>query len=306
MAVKRGENDSNKRLTHSFMKKEGSLLKSHTCDRVAGMKSDNPISTVEFVNHQYQNAGNLSARIALHQRFSTNPERWFHWLFDQIDIPASGRLLELGCGRGDLWRENLARVPGRLELTLSDYSEGMVAQSKANLIDLRNILSVERIDAQSIPYPDGSFDAVLANHMLYHVPDLDRALSEIQRVLKPGGLLSASTVGSLHMKELDDLMKRFDPTITTFSQNQILAFNLENGPAAVGRYFPQVQVKRYGDSLCVSDPDMLVAYILSYTLPAFAQKEADLREFVQKTFRESGGSIRITKDSGVILAHKPS
>jgi SAM-dependent methyltransferase len=304
MAVKRGGNDSNKRLIHQNSEKAGRLLIPHSCDRVAGMKPANPISTIEFVKNQYQDAGNLSARIAIHQQFSTNPEGWFHWLFDQINLPEQGRLLELGCGRGDLWLENLARIPAGLQMTLSDSSEGMVSLARTNLAEKRNGITFEPIDAQRIPYPDASFDLVLANHMLYHVPDLDLALAEIHRVLKPGGLMSASTVGSNHMKELDDLMIRFDPTITTFSQNQIIAFNLENGPTIVERYIPRVRVERYVDSLCVSDAEMLIAYILSYTLPAFAQKEADLRKFIHESFRESNGQIQITKDSGVILAYK--
>ena len=66
--------------------------------------------------------------------------------------------------------------------------------------DLR--FTFEKIDAQSIPYRTDSFDAVIANHMLYHIPDLGKTLSEIRRVLKPEGHLYATTVGLNHMAEL--------------------------------------------------------------------------------------------------------
>ena len=46
---------------------------------------------------------------------------------------------------------------------------------------------MERIDATAIPYGDGSFDVVLCNHVLEHVPDYRKALSEIHRVLRPDG-----------------------------------------------------------------------------------------------------------------------
>ena len=55
---------------------------------------------------QYRDSGNLKARIALHSRFSTNPYGWFRWVFDHLDLPPQNRLLELGCGAGDLWVEN--------------------------------------------------------------------------------------------------------------------------------------------------------------------------------------------------------
>ena len=48
-------------------------------------------------------------------------------------------------------------------------------------------VKAELIDIQQIPYPDGSFDTAIANFMLYHVPDLPRAIGEVRRVLRPGG-----------------------------------------------------------------------------------------------------------------------
>ena len=59
------------------------------------------------------------------------------------------------------------------------------------------------MDAQDIPFEDDTFGCVVANHMLYHVPDLDKGLAEIRRVLKPGGKLYAATNGEAHMLELE-------------------------------------------------------------------------------------------------------
>ena len=94
-------------------------------------------------------------------------------------------MLELGCGTGLLWRENLGRVPHGWNITPSDAFQGMVQEAQQCLLHTDLELTFEVVEAQSIPYEKHIFDVVIANHMLYHVPDLARALSEIRRVLKP-------------------------------------------------------------------------------------------------------------------------
>jgi len=65
----------------------------------------------------------------------------------------------------------------------------MLDEAQQRLANVPSDFAFERIDVQAIPYNDASFDVVIANHMLYHVPDLPKALAEIRRVLRPGGLL---------------------------------------------------------------------------------------------------------------------
>ena len=145
---------------------------------------------------QYRDAGNLNARIALHARFSTNKQGWFAWVFDQLlaTAPLSATqqacVVELGCGPAGLWSANRARLPAGWKLLLTDFSPGMAAQAQRAMGgDARFAVAVA--DATSIPVAGQAADAVLANHMLYHVADLRRALGEIRRVLKPGGRLFA-------------------------------------------------------------------------------------------------------------------
>ena len=83
-----------------------------------------------LLQQQYKDASNLNARVRLHARFSTNPYHWFLWIFDQFKIPGQARVLELGCGPADLWRMNLERIPPGWDITLSDFSSGMVDQAR--------------------------------------------------------------------------------------------------------------------------------------------------------------------------------
>lgn len=252
---------------------------------------------------QYADARNLNARIRIHQEFSTNPYGWMRWVFDRLDLPPQARVLELGCGPGDLWRENAARIPAGWEVILSDFSPGMLAQAQENLSSLGRGFRFEVIDAQSIPYAGEAFDAVIANHFLYHVPDRAKAIGEMRRVLKPGGRLFAATVGENHLRELPALVWRFDPQAEVIVHGTDFPFSLENGAAQLGAYFSQVELHHYPDELRITDAETLTDYILSSTR---FQREANprqpLKAFIAQELTANEGLITIHKDSGMFVA----
>ena len=252
---------------------------------------------------QYRDASNLNARIRLHVEFSTNKYGWFRWVFDQYELPTRASVLELGCGPGDLWLENISRIPKGWQITLSDFSTGMLAQVREKLSILARPINFELIDAQSIPYEDNQFDIVIANHFLYHVPDRSKALSEIRRVLKPGGQFYATTIGVNHMKELPELVARFDPENGAFLKSDEIPFNMENGEAQIRKYFSEVEQRRYQDDLRISDADVLVNYIFSgMRLGLNASQRDDLTAFIRQEMAANGGLINIQKDSGIFIA----
>src|SRR5262249_51194863 len=120
--------------------------------------------TQYLLNDQYKNAENLSARAQLHTRFSTNKQGWHRWVFDQFEMPPHGKVIEFGTGPTWLWAENLDRIPEDWEITLTDFSAGMLEESKRNLENRVQRFRHEIIDVQSIPREDASFDVVTANH----------------------------------------------------------------------------------------------------------------------------------------------
>jgi len=251
---------------------------------------------------QYKNAGNLSARAYIHTHYSTNKYGWMKWMFEQIDLPAEARLLELGCGPGWLWADNAARIPAGWNITLSDFSAGMVEEAERNLAKADHKFTFKVIDIQHIPFEDETFDGVIANHMLYHVPDRALAIREVHRILKPGGTFFAATNGHNHLNELHDLVDRFLETPMDYKLSR--AFELENGAAQLGQVFPQVKMRRYEDSLVVTDVEPLVQYILSTTNKAeFSDRSDHLRVMLTQEIAQHG-AIRIRKDAGVFIAAK--
>ena len=270
------------------------------------------LSDPEYLSKQYRTASNLNARIELHRRFSTNPYGWHRWIFDQFHLAADCRILELGCGPADLWLENLERIPPGWQITLSDFSPGMVQEAQKQLSNSKHPFSFKVIDAQKIPLPDAHLDAVIANHMLYHVPDRPQALREIHRVLKPGACLYASTVGKNHMKESLELAATMLSSGVNAgrtggdAKNELppVPFTLENGAEQLAPWFGPITLHRYPDELVVTESEPFMAYILSgiaQRAAVPADKLDKLRHYVENEIARHS-AIHITKDSGLFVA----
>jgi ubiquinone/menaquinone biosynthesis C-methylase UbiE len=253
---------------------------------------------------QYKDSSNLDARVAIHQRFSTNPYGWMNWVFDRLlKLPANAEILELGCGPAYLWKENLGRIPSKWRITLSDLSSGMLDVAWRNLVVTGRAFQFKEIDAQSIPFEDETFDAVIANHMLYHVPERSKAITEIRRVLKSDGHLFATTVGQNHLKKIANWTRQVNPgtDVSSFGSS----FTLENGFEQLKQCFAQVTLSRYPDSLQVTEVKPIVAFMLStsHASELVEEKLAILENELEKELKEKG-KIFIQKDSGLFEAIK--
>ena len=150
---------------------------------------------------------------------------------------------------------------------LSDFSPGMLEAARASLASVPTRFRFMEADIQTMPWGAASFDGVIANHVLFHAPDLGGAISGIRSVLQPGGQLYASTNGRAHMLELTELLDRFGITGATLQPNT-RDFLLENGTETLEREFSEVSLRRYGDSLAVREVGPLVEYVRSMVDPA--------------------------------------
>jgi ubiquinone/menaquinone biosynthesis C-methylase UbiE len=255
-----------------------------------------------LLNDQYKDAAKLDARVQLHLLYSSNKYGWQQWCFDQYVLPAEATVLELGCGPAHLWKSNLDRLPAGWRITLSDFSAGMLEQAQRNLGERSSAFRFEIVDAQAIPFEANTFDAVIANHMLYHVPDRAQALSEMRRVLKPAGKLYLATNGLTHLDELYDLQRRFDPAVDFgWSRRAHETFSLDTGGVEVAQFFAEVHTVRYEDELNVTAAEPLVHYILSMAVTPEAQnRQEELRQFIERELAEHG-VIHIGKESGMFI-----
>ena len=247
---------------------------------------------------QYLNSRNISDRIRLHSLYSRNKEGWFPWLFRMYRPGEGMKILELGCGDGSLWSQNREKLPGNLSLTLSDISQGMLRDAKRNLGGEDPRFDFQAFDCQNIPFSSETFDMIIADHVLFYCRDLDKALQEIKRVLKPEGVFFCSAYGARHMEEISRLVQDFDSRIILSADKLYEKFGKENGPSILGPYFSKIEWHSYEDSLLVTQAEPLIAYILSchgnqnqYILDRYKE----FRSFVSKKTAEG---FYITKDAG--------
>jgi SAM-dependent methyltransferase len=205
-------------------------------------------------------------------------------------------VLEVGCGPGDVWRLNADRIPA-IELTLSDLSPGMLDAARAAVGE--DAARFVEADAGSLPFPDGTFDLVVANHMLYHVPDRPQALRGLLRVLRPGGRLVASTNGTGHLAELAGLVGGNGP-------RGFERFGLEDGAEQLrDAGFGDVTVERFDDALEITDVEPALAYARSFiAFDVDDDRLTDVGRRVQEAIARHG-SFHVTKSQGVLRGRRP-
>jgi ubiquinone/menaquinone biosynthesis C-methylase UbiE len=253
--------------------------------------------------NQYRNSFNLSARANLHQKYSTNPMGWHQWVYDQVDLSTDARILEIGCGPGYLWRENSHSLTSSRQINLTDLSEGMIEEAQEALSGNSSI-SYTVIDAQDISFPESFFDAVIANHMLYHVPDIPRTLTEIRRVLKPGSCLYAATNGINHLQEIREWEKIFFQETIFGGGFWAERFSLENGGDIIYAEISNQRCVTYLNQLVVTEAEPLIDYLKSKTTDIINQDSLNnFRKYLQDKITNLG-SIKISTDAGLYICQK--
>jgi demethylmenaquinone methyltransferase/2-methoxy-6-polyprenyl-1,4-benzoquinol methylase len=114
--------------------------------------------------------------------------RWRREVIHRTELPATGRLLDLGAGTGDLAQEALCQYP-HCQPTAADFTLGMMRAGKAR--PGASQIDWNAADALWLPYPPESFDAVVSGFLLRNVSDIRLCLREQFRVLKHGGVMVA-------------------------------------------------------------------------------------------------------------------
>ena len=225
----------------------------------------------EAVAEEYAAEAALRERVEAHRELLEGPDDEAVVRTRLLEIDPR-RLLEVGCGLGELsaWA---ARRTGA-EVVAVDSSPRMVA-----LAARRGVRAVEA-DVRALPFGDAAFDCVVANFVLYHVPDVDEALAEIARVLERGGRLIAATAS-------DDTTDRRQAWARLLNEEpqparKRLSFSRENGSGLLIRHFRAVERVDCDAELVFRSRERLVAYVES--LPPMRGLGATLAE-LREPFR---------------------
>lgn len=258
----------------------------------------------EIIVKQYKDDSKFKKRQEFHDKYSTNKYGFRNWMFDRYEIVSGNKILELGCGNGLMWDKKYSELPKDIKLILSDFSEGMCNIVKGKHIEHRNV-EIRQIDIQNIPYEDNTFDIVIANHMLYHVPDVDKAIEEVYRVLKKEGTFYASTLGvDGFQKYLNEKIKEFNSNMDYFNIEK-WSFTLKNGAKVLGKKFNDIKKYEYEDSIEIPDENELVEWIFTSAVLQDVDKKQfnGLAEHFAK-YKDGDGIIHIPKQIGCFISKK--
>jgi SAM-dependent methyltransferase len=194
------------------------------------------------VRAEYETDERFRGRSLYEWAIYAGPDPREHALLALGDI-APRRLLDAGCGPGEF-----AARAGRI---LGCNVIGV--DQSARMVELTRARGVEAVvgDVQDLPFRDREFDAVSASWMLYHLPDLDRGLAEIARVLRPGGRFVALHNSELHLHEL-------------WGRDDSDTFTAENGSDALRRHFARVDVREIRGAATFVTRENLIGYLRAF------------------------------------------
>lgn len=251
------------------------------------------------VEKQYKNADNLNIRISIHQKYSVNQQPFGEWIMEHYEIRPGFRILELGCGTADMWKGKGHLIKDQVELVLTDLSPGMLTAARENTADFSGV-RYQIVDIQDIPYPENTFDMVIANMMLYHVPNLQKGLSEVRRVLKSGGKFYCATYGQ------HGIMEFVNETLHEYNIEGRIGdrFLLQNGGEILSTWFSKVERYDREDGLAVTNVRDFVSYVKSLTnLIGLDVVDAETLQlaFEKKT---SDGVLFVPKQYGMFVCIK--
>lgn len=241
---------------------------------------------------QYASEGNLAARQSIYA--FQHPRIDLHgWALDLGGLGGDERVLDCGCGNG-IYPERLAARGHQGPIMGVDLSLGML---KATAVRVPGT-ALAVADLASLPLADGSFDVVLAMHVLYHLPDGPLAVQELRRVLAPGGTALCVTNSSTHLHELYELIRSALSSVTGTDPGPIAtsldAFRVENGADLLAKAFDSVEVITVHSELVINDPGPVVAYATSMRpmhgleQPVVASVNAEIARLVEQAIATNG------------------
>ena len=266
----------------------------------------------DLVRRQYATDINLRIRQETHNKYSVPDRSFAEWVLSRAQLRGGERILDIGCGNG-IYYEKIQQKKLSLEYVGLDLLGAMVENHPIRTSEGNLALA----NAQDLPFEDNSFDVVMANHTLHHISDMDKAISEARRVLKPNGVFVVATNSMNTMPELQVLMRRAIVLLTRTGAAQVRApqmpsdrFALENGIRLLSQHFYAVVRHDLPSALVFPDVDPAMAYLESTRdLREPALPEDVIWEDVMMIMRQQInqlikhlGELVINKYLGVLLA----
>jgi ubiquinone/menaquinone biosynthesis C-methylase UbiE len=265
-----------------------------------------PIAERAAVRRQYQSSDPFKVRLETHKRYSDVQHDLDAEAAAALGLTGSESLLDVGCGPGAFLRY-LRKRGHRGRLVAFDQSEAMLAEAAVGVPGVRG-------NAEELPFGAGSFDRVSARHMLYHVPDIAKAVRELGRVAGPSGTVLAMCnieASYPNMRELGlDCLAAFGFSGDWMSGSR---FVRENARPYLEPVFASVEERLLEAALVFRAAEPIVAYMAT-ALPSMdassgselrLEMESWLRKETTRRLSEMGGVWRDPKGVVIFVCREP-
>lgn len=255
----------------------------------------------EVLSRQYKDSSNLDIRKSFNKKYSTNPIAYSDWIVSKIRFFKGCRVLEVGCGTGNLWENYAELIDTFSKLVLTDISKGMMDMVKERYAGRKNI-HIQAMDVLDMPFEDNSFDIIVANSMLYHISDVDSALENIHRILREDGAFYATTFGNGGMINYVNAAM-FEMGLSDSKKVGEISFTLENGSDLLRNHFSVVKQETYNAQMEVLETLDLVNYIFSMSSMCHidrSNRDKMIAYFESK--KDSQGILTIPSISGMFIS----
>ncbi|HWO18812.1 MAG TPA: bifunctional GNAT family N-acetyltransferase/class I SAM-dependent methyltransferase [Kofleriaceae bacterium] len=217
-----------------------------------------------LLSHSYGATDDYQIRSAGWDRYRVGPVSLVPWVLDKLPLGEPLALLDAGCGLGRFALAAAERAPRGSAITAIDLSRAMIDAVSAEA--RRRGLAIDATvgSLEELPYTAGTFDAVLCNYVLYHVESIPRAIDELARVLRPGGLLVAMVPAFRWLHELIDWQDRallrlgHDPGSPLLGPTGTDRCCEENAPRHLARRFRVIARDRHDGTMRFPSVDELV------------------------------------------------
>lgn len=235
---------------------------------------------------------------------------WHQFQFRQMEINPGDHIFELDVSDGTFWIDVVSEIPSGCHIVQTAMEAKALEKIRARQtaypweIDVK--FDYEQCPSGILELSENAYDVVVASHLFIRSAELEKVLASCWKALKPGGRFYCTAIGHRHMREIRELVQKFEPGVHFYNMDSLEYFNKENGGDILARYFADVQWAPYQGRIEMKDVNMVCSYIwASYSniTDILSGRKKEMERYIQKVINRQG-KIIFTDDSGVFSARK--
>ena len=234
-------------------------------------------------------------RYGLYERYGTSGQRWHEWLFDRLCLKSEMRVLDVGCGHGNVWHSNWRRIPEECRITLLDkekkglqYIHEIYQERRGELAGGARF-SFLCEDAERWECPEAGYDLILAGHFWNYIQDMERLLCRLHRGMAEGGRLISTFTSQVSVQDVNRILEPvLGRRVLESYEERRMEFTAGMEKLFSGE-FGRISRTTFPNSLRIAHPEELLRYLCDLDGELEMQiksREQKVRKYLQELIRQ--------------------